>query len=167
MDAATSERGRTCPDHDQLMGQHLTHFVALVALVVAACGASPGASSSEDATCSVARLDGVQDPADLFDPSEARCVIITWDTAMEGAGAGPNGGQETPPALLAAATEGGFAAPCETMVDAQRPSPERAWFISRFGALDPEASYWAVTYFARTPLPDGVAPGCANVTYRP
>jgi hypothetical protein len=142
-------------------------FALLAAIAVAACGVGPLGSRIEQDQCTTGRLDVVPDPAALFANADVPCVIVTWDTDMEGAGVGPDGGIQTPPALVAAATSNGFETPCETTVDPLESSPSRAWFLERFGALSPTALQWGVTLFVPGPLGDGVNPWCSIVSFSP
>jgi hypothetical protein len=143
--------------------RRLLSAIASVVFSIAIVGCQAGGGPSEQRACTMGRLDQVPDLAALFQGPAAGCVIITWDTEMAGAGPNADGGLGTPGTLLTAARKTGFGAPCETVVDAQRDSPDRAWFIETFGEMNPKASNWGATFLARTPLPDGVYPGCSAV----
>lgn len=121
--------------------------------------------------CHETQLDDVADVSDLFADAAVHCVVVAWDTDMDGAQLGPDRSVGTPGALEDAAHAGGFATPCETTVDPAQPSLTRAWFISRFAGLHPQASYWGVTLFARDRAPEGLEPwlgrvdaACAEIT---
>ncbi len=142
----------------------MTVLAAAVSLAMVGCGAAEPVPTLDSARCTMWRLDEVADPAAFFSDPNVPCVIVFWDTKMDGVTVRPAGDIETSLALADAAREGGFAAPCETTLSPQRSTLERSWFASRFGALDPRAESWGVTLFVPTPMPDGVIPACAIVT---
>jgi len=131
-------------------------------LASAACEAFFPPPAFDPGQCDVRRLDEVADPAGLF--RAIPCVIVTWDTAMDGAAIGADGMIGTPPALVAAAADRGFASPCETNMSTGPGAVGLPWFADRFGALDSEAEYWGVTLFAQLPFPDGAHPACVAIT---
>ncbi|MEX1172000.1 MAG: hypothetical protein WEG56_05235 [Chloroflexota bacterium] len=131
-------------------------------LASAACEVFLPPAAFDPAHCDVRRLDEVADPVGLF--RGIPCVIVTWDTEMEGAGIGADGGIGTPPALREAATGGGYATPCETTVSPDPASPGQLWFVNQFGALEPTAEIWGATLFVPLPMPDGLNPACIAVT---
>ena len=93
-----------------------------------ACDAVGPLPSFDIGQCVVGYLDGDPDPAALFADPLSTCVIIAWDTEMDGAGVGLDGGLGTPLALTAAATNGGFTSPCETNVS-PAPALRRAFLV--------------------------------------
>jgi hypothetical protein len=129
---------------------------------LAACEAIVPRPAFDPGQCDISRLDEAADPAAPF--RGIPCVIVTWDTEMEGAGVGADSMIGTPPVLLEAGTGRGYATPCETNVSPDPASPGHAWFVDQFGALDPTAEIWGASLFVPLPMPDGLNPACVAVT---
>lgn len=134
-----------------------------VALWSLGCGSPERSPTFDPRQCAAAQLDEVPDLEGLFSAPDTPCVIVAWDTGMEGAALRPDGGIGTPPALAATARAFGFASPCETTLSPAGATFQRSWFVGRFGALDPRAQIWGVTLFVPTAIPEGIQPACAAI----